>query len=239
MAEAPRVQVFDDSRDWAEACAARLAEALGAAIATDGAAFLAGAGGSTPAPIYRRLAAADLDWPRVTVTLVDERRVSEDSDRSNALLLRQTLLTGRAAQARFVPLHSEQITLDRTALLASRALEAVGRPLDAVLLGMGEDGHVASIFPENPALKQLLAPGNPPRVLPVPKSRSIAAPEEDRLSLNLPWLASAGRVVLAITGGTKREVFEREAKGDPAASPVAALIAAGTPLEVLWTEAAP
>jgi 6-phosphogluconolactonase len=233
------IQTFPAPAAWAEACAERLSEALSDALDADDAAFIAGAGGSTPAPIYRRLAAADLDWARITATLVDERHVPETSPDSNARLLKATLLTGPAAAARFLPLYSEQVTIDRAALIASHALAAVGRPLDAVLLGMGEDGHIASMFPDNPALKQLLAMNNPPRVMAAPASRSTSAPPQSRLSLNLPWIASARRVVLAIAGPAKRAVFERAAVGDPAAQPIAALIASGAPLEVIWTEAAP
>lgn len=233
------VRAFPDADAWAEACAARLTDALAAAIAADGSAFFAGSGGSTPAPIYRRMASAPLDWSRVTTTLIDERYVPESSDLSNARLLKETLLQGPAAAARFLPLFSEQVTVDRAGLLAARALTAVGRPLDAVLLGMGEDGHICSMFPDNPALKQLLAPNNPPLILAVHRSRSTSAPKEDRLSMNIPWLASAGRVVLALTGARKREVFEREAGGDPSISPIAALVAARAgDIEVLWTEAA-
>jgi len=233
------VRAFSHAAAWAVACADRLADALSTALAADGAALFAGAGGSTPEPIYRRLAAAPLDWSRVTATLVDERYVPEFSDKSNARLLKRTLLTGPAAAARFVPLYSEQVTVDRAGLLAAHALRSVGRPLDAVLLGMGEDGHICSMFPDNPALKQLLAPNNPPLVLAVHRSRSTSAPQEDRLSMNLPWLAQARRVVLALTGATKREVFEREVGGDPSVSPIAALVAArGGDIEVLWTETA-
>ena len=233
------VRAFTDADAWAEACADRLADALSGAVAADGAAFLGASGGSTPAPIYRRLADRPLDWSRVTTTLVDERYVPETSDKSNARLLKQTLLAGPAAAARFLPLFSEQVTVDRAGLLAARNLRAVGRPLDAVLLGMGEDGHICSMFPDNPALKQLLAPNNPPLVLAVHKSRSTSAPQEDRLSMNLPWLVEAGRVVLALTGAKKREVFEREVGGDPSVSPIAALVAARAgEIEVLWTEAA-
>jgi 6-phosphogluconolactonase len=233
------VRAFSDAAAWAAACADRLADALSEALAADGAAFLGGAGGSTPTPIYRRLSVAPLDWGRVTATLVDERYVPESSDKSNARLLKQTLLTGPAAAARFVPLYSEQVTVDRAGLLASHALRAVGRPMDAVLLGMGEDGHICSMFPDNPALKQLLAPNNPPLVFAVHKSRSTSAPQEDRLSMNLPWLAQTRRVVLALSGRKKREVFEREVSGDPSISPIAALVAARAgDIEVLWTEAA-
>jgi len=226
------------SRDvWATACADLLAEALITGLAENGRAALAGAGGSTPSPIYQRLGQAPLDWSNVTVTLVDERYVPESSPESNAALLKRTLLTGPAAAAAFIPLYRNAVTVDRAAYLAARELQAAAPRLDAVLLGMGEDGHIASMFPENPALKQLLALNNPPFVFHAPRSRSVLAPRQDRLSLNLPWFRDARRVVLAITGKTKREVFEREAAGDPGVSPIAALVASGAPLDVLWTEA--
>lgn len=240
MAEVPAIESFAESAAWAGACAVRLTNALSEALAADGAAFFAGAGGSTPEPIYRAMAQAPLDWSGVTTTLVDERAVPETSRDSNAALLKRTLLTGPAEAARFIPLFSDQITVDRAALLATHALTGVGRPLDAVLLGMGEDGHIASMFPQNPALKQLLALNNPPLVLAVHRSRSTAAPQQDRLSINLPWLTGAHHVVLAITGARKREVFEREAASGSLTSPLAQLIAARADrrLDVLWTEQA-
>nr|WP_312448907.1 6-phosphogluconolactonase [Brevundimonas naejangsanensis] len=231
------IQTFPTREAWAEAAADRLAEALAEALAADGRALFAGSGGSTPSPIYARLAQADLDWARVTATLVDERYVPEASPDSNAALLKRALLTGPVAGARFVPLYSPAVTVDRAAALASQALAAEGRALDAVLLGMGEDGHICSMFPGSPTLTTLLTPGLKPAVYGVPAGRDGAAPPQERLTLNLPWLVSAQRVVLALTGANKRAVFEREAAGDPAVNPIAALIAANAPLEVLWTEA--
>ncbi len=235
---APAIETFPDSAAWADACAARLTDAIATALADSGKAVFAGSGGSTPAPIYRRMAGADLDWSRVAVTLIDERYVPEPSPESNAALLKQTLLTGAAAAARFVPLFHPAVTVDRAAALAARALAAEGGKLDAVLLGMGEDGHICSMFPESPTLKTLLAPTLKPTVLGVPHGRDGAAPTLERLSINLPYLMNARRVVLAITGTAKRAVFAREALGDPTTQPIAALIAAGVPLDVLWTEKA-
>lgn len=235
--ETPRIETFE-SAAWAAACAARLTEALETAIAESGKAVFAGSGGSTPAPIYAKMARTTLDWSKVVVTLIDERYVPESSPDSNGALLKRTLLTGPAASARFVPLYSPAVTVDRAAAEASLALRAEGARLDAVLLGMGEDGHICSMFPESPTLRTLLTPGLKPAVLGVPHGRDGMAPSLARLSINLPYLISARRVILALTGSKKREVFEREAAGDPAVQPIAALIAARVPLEVLWTEKA-
>lgn len=232
------VETFADNSSWAEACAGRLTETLSAAVAETGKAIFAGSGGSTPAPIYRRMAQTDLDWARVAVTLIDERYVPETSPESNAALIKQTLMTGPAAAARFVPLYRPEVTVDRAAALAAHALAREGGRLDAVLLGMGEDGHICSMFPNSPILKTLLSPTLPPTVLGVPHGRDSAAPSLERLSINLPYLVQARRVVLALTGAAKRAVFERQAAGDPRVQPIAALIAANVPLDVLWTEKA-
>lgn len=232
------IQILPSSSAWADACAARLTETLTAAVAETGQAVFAGSGGSTPSPIYARMGAADLDWSRVAVTLIDERYVPETSPESNGALIKRTLLTGPAAAARFIPLYTPEVTVDRAAIVAAHALAAAGGRLDAVLLGMGEDGHICSMFPQSPTLKTLLTPTLPPTVLGVPHGRDGLPPSLERLSINLPYLMQARRVVLALTGKQKRAVFEREAAGDPAVQPIAALLAANVPLDVLWTETA-
>ena len=232
------LQTCPDAAAWASACAARLTDTLAAALAETGKAMFAGSGGSTPAPIYARMGRTDLDWSRVVVTLIDERYVAETSPQSNAALIKQTLMTGPAAAARFVPLFHAEVTVDRAAALATRALAREGSRLDAILLGMGEDGHICSMFPDSPTLKTLLTPTLRPAVYGVPHGRDGAAPGLERLSINLPYLMTARRVVLAITGPAKRAVFQREAAGDPAVQPIAALLAANVPLDVLWTEKA-
>lgn len=231
----PVIETFSADA-WAEAIAARLGETLGAAVRDNGRAVFGGSGGSTPSPIYRLMAAMDLDWSRIVVTLVDERYVPETSPESNARLLRETLLQDRAAAARLLPLYTPEVTVDRAAAVAAHALAEVGGRMDAVLLGMGEDGHICSMFPESPTLKTLLTPTLKPTVLGVPHGRDGMAPPQERLSVNLPYLIGAERVILGLKGEKKRQVFEAQAKGDPAIQPIAALIANNVPLEVVWTE---
>jgi len=230
------IESFAGVDAWSEAIATRLAQTLGDALRDAGRAFFAGPGGSTPAPVYRRLAATNLDWAKVAVTLVDERYVPETSPDSNARLIRDVLLQDRAAAARFVPLYTPEVTVDRAAAVAAHALADAGGRFDAVLLGMGEDGHICSMFPESPTLKTLLTPTLKPTVLGVPHGRDGLAPPQERLSINLSYLMSAGRVILGLKGATKRAVFEEQAKGDPKVQPIAALLANAVPLEVLWTE---
>ena len=231
------IETFPTLDTWAASIAGRIEETLGAAVLETGRALFAGPGGSTPAPVYARLAQADIGWDRIAVTLVDERYVPETSPDSNARLIRDVLLQGPAAAARFIPLYHPAVTVDRAAALAARALAEAGGRFDAVLLGMGEDGHICSMFPNSPTLKTLLSPTLKPTVLGVPHGRDGMAPSLERISINLPYLMSAGRVILGLKGPVKREMFEMESEGDPAIQPIAALIAAKVPLEVVWTEA--
>jgi len=233
----PEIESFPTVEAWAEACATRLASDLAAAVAGKGQALFAGPGGTTPSPIYARLAQADLDWSKIAVTLIDERYVPETSPESNARLIRDVLLQGRASAGRFIPLYRPAVTVDRAAAEAAVALSSEGGRFDTVLLGMGEDGHICSMFPNSPTLKTLLTPTLKPTVLGVPPGRDGAAPTIERLSVNLPYLMGAGRVILALKGAAKRAVYEREAEGDPKVQPIAALLATNVPLEVVWTEA--
>lgn len=230
------MRVLASLEAWADAGADALAVALKQGLDERGRSVLAGAGGSTPAPIYARLARAPLDWTRVTMTLVDERWVAEKDPASNAGLLRAAFQESPARDAAFVPLAYPAPTVDRSALIAARMLEDRVERLDAVLLGMGEDGHICSMFPQSPTLKSLLDPTATRTILGVPRGRDGLAPLQERLSMNLAWLASARRIVLALRGPAKRAAFEREAGGDSGRQPIAALIATGAPLEVIWTE---
>ncbi|MFC5342522.1 6-phosphogluconolactonase [Brevundimonas staleyi] len=233
----PEIETFPTVETWAQSIAGRIEETSGAAVIANGKAVFAGPGGSTPSPVYARLAQANIGWDKVAVTLVDERYVPETSPDSNARLIKDVLLQGPAAKARFIPLYTAEVTVDRAAAVAAHALAEAGGRFDAVLLGMGEDGHICSMFPESPTLKTLLTPTLKPNVLGVPHGRDGMAPSLERISINLPYLMAAGRVILGLKGRAKLEVFEREALGDPATQPIAAMIAAKVPLEVVWTEA--
>ncbi len=231
------IETFPTVETWAQSIAGRIEETLGAAVIRNGKALFAGPGGSTPSPVYARLAQAEIGWDRVAVTLVDERYVPESDPESNARLIQDVLLQGPAAKATFIPLYHSEITVDRAAAVAAHALTAAGGRFDAVLLGMGEDGHICSMFPHSPTLKTLLSPTLKPTVLGVPHGRDGAAPSLERISINLPYLMAAGRVILGLKGAAKLAVFQKEALGDPTVQPIAALIAAKVPLEVVWTEA--
>ncbi len=223
---------FADADALARACAEQVAGDLRAAIADRGFATLLVAGGSTPAPMFCQLAQADLDWSRVTVAQADERFVPPESELSNARMIRETLLTGPAAAARFVPLWSKAADLAAAADAADAVMAALPRPWDVVVLGMGEDGHFASLFPGSPQLSDGLSPDTGRLCLAV--APHAPAPKEARLSLTLNALLETRHILLMIRGEKKRVVVEAARSGN-AGLPIHAILSqTRAPLSLLW-----
>lgn len=217
-----------------ETAADRLVDALSTGLRKRERAWAALSGGSTPGDIYHELSRRPLPWERITVTLTDERWVDASSPDSNARLLRETLLQHAAASASLLSLKPEAATEPAQAAAEVSLAFAGVLPLDAALLGMGLDGHFASLFPGNPALAAGLAPIAPPCIA-VPSGRP--APTGPRLSLTLPVLVGATSLLLVIRGDEKLEVLRRAATIDDAsgAAPISALLRSVTkPLPVLW-----
>jgi 6-phosphogluconolactonase len=211
---------FPDRKSLFEALAATLASQLSAAVSQRGVASLIVPGGSTPVPLFHRLREAAVPWRHVQVMPSDERCVAESDPASNAAMIRRELLQGRAAEAVLHPLWPAPVWSD--SLL----------PWDAVVVGMGDDGHFASLFPGNlglidaldvaksPAFVQMMAPGAP----------------RQRISMNLAALAQARSIYLVITGGNKKTVVESAlARPDAGKWPVSALLQQSNPSpQVFW-----
>ena len=228
------IETFDDGATLAAAATGAVVAALEAGLRAHGSASLAATGGRSPGPIYDALSVIPLDWARVHVTLTDERWVDPTSPDSNERLVRERLLQGRAADARFIGLHGHDATPEAAAAHATAQVAALPA-LDAVLLGMGEDGHVASLFPGSPALDLGLDP-KAPACIAVPQGQGGSAPAQARLSLTIRPLTNAAQVLILISGDEKRRVMERAlAGGDPRQLPVCAVLQAAPAVRILWT----
>ena len=204
------------------ALARLLADEVGAvlegAIRCAGRAALAVPGGTTPAAFLSALGGHVLDWGAVAVTLTDERCVPADHQRSNRRLLDETLFAGPARAARFVALDDAQVL---SALL----------PLDACVLGMGEDTHIASLFPGADRLDEALSVncGAPALRLRAPGA------SEERITLTAPALTGAGRCFVLIHGAGKRAALDRaRAAAGPADAPVRLVLDGPTSATVYW-----
>ncbi len=214
---------FESPAAAGAALAGEVAQALGDALDARDAASLAVPGGRTPLPFFHALRAMPLEFRRVAVTLTDERCVPVDDADSNEALVRAQLLQHHAAAAQFLPLRCGD---------ADGALTTMPLPFDAVVLGMGEDGHFASLFPGSSGLDAALDL----RAAPGCVAMQAPSPPVARISLNLAALAHARRLFLFVTGAAKRSVLEQAAVPSQASQwPVGALLALRQPqVEVYW-----
>ncbi len=224
-----RLELYPSARTAADAAA----EAIVARLAAPGPRRLVVTGGRSPGPVYDLLAGTDLDWSRVTVTLSDDRFVAPASPDSNERLVRERLLQGHAAAASFVPLKGQGRTPDADATAADPKVQALV-PFDAVLLGMGEDGHIASLFPEAPDLAEALDPAGARFVIGVEEAG--LEPYVPRISLTARALLDARLIVLLVSGEPKKTLLDR-VRIDPAfAPPVASLFRqTRAPMRALWS----
>jgi 6-phosphogluconolactonase len=224
---------FGTREDLALALAEAVAEHLNDGIAARGQASLAVSGGSTPGRFFAVLGRRkDVDWSKVTVTLVDERWVPETSDRSNAALVNEKLLQGPAAVAHFVPLYAGGDAPDAPGIARTNMqLSTVPMPFDAVILGMGNDGHTASFFPGGDNLAEALT-GEGPAV-------AIRAPGagEPRVTLVLERLLMASGLYLHIEGEEKAATLEKAAADGPVEDmPIRSILRQSqTPLTIFWS----
>lgn len=194
--------------ELAEAAARWTADRLRAAVTERGACYWALAGGETPRGCYQRLAqppfGAQLPWARVFVTWSDERQVPLDDPASNYAMARAALLD-------HVPIPPEQVfplVGDPTPALRRMPPDDGGWPrFDLIHLGLGEDGHTASLFPGDPALEEQRA---------LVRAVHAVKPPPQRLTLTLPVLNAARAVLFMVQGAAKREALERVMRRDPA-----------------------
>ena len=212
------IETFETAEQLADAAAGAIAAQLSQGLEARGHAALVATGGRSPGAVYDRLSPAPLDWAHVAVTLSDERLVDADSANSNARLLRERLFVGAAAAARFLPLSD----------YAEPALAQL-TPFDAVMLGMGEDGHVASLIPGSPVMAHAAGPQ-----LLAESPAGFGSPPVPRISMTFAALLKSRAIFLLIAGQAKRQVIEAALAG--ADLPVRTLLTqAGVPVRVLWT----
>jgi len=212
---------FADDEALAPAFAEWTAGRLRTAIAERGATLLIVSGGKTPQRFFEALSTQPLDWTRVAITLADERRVPDDSPRSNARFVREALLCNHAAVATFIPLADARLTADQELAAASARLASLPLPADLVVLGMGDDGHTASWFPGARGLSEAMDAGARQLVT------AIEAPgaPEPRLTLTGRVILRARALALLIEGQEKLNTLAEALEDGPEeAMPIRAVL---------------
>ncbi|KAF1687593.1 6-phosphogluconolactonase [Pseudoxanthomonas broegbernensis] len=231
----PRIEWIEhpDPESWVHAVATEMEAVLAEELAARGSARMLLSGGTTPAPIYAQLAVAPLDWPKITVGLADERWLSPQDSASNAYLVRENLLD-RAEVGRFEPLVREGLAMAESVHAANLEAEHA-QDACLVVLGMGNDGHTASLFPGSVDLDRALDSEQPYAAMDA-TGCPVAGDWTRRITLTPAGLARTRRRLLLLRGQAKREVLQRALAGDDVRElPIRVMFGlGGEPMRVHW-----
>lgn len=198
------VNEFANSTELNSAFASRIIDILGKAVEQNGKATLAVSGGSTPKPLFETLSKIPFEWDKVFICLVDERCVNSSHNDSNTRLVHQHLLSNEAKRAKFVDITTADDDAINAEHYASDQLDKMADKFDLIILGMGEDGHTASLFP---CSEQIAAGLDLSRELSAIATQPTTAPHQ-RISMSLAKIVNAKHVFLHLVGGKKRAVLE-------------------------------
>ena len=204
-----KIHSFPDRDTLVAELGTAITNLLSTGITDNDRASLAVSGGSTPVQLFKSLSNIDLPWQKVDITLVDERWVSPDDPDSNENLVRTHLLQNKAAAAIFTGMKNSAKTASEGEDICSKQLQTIHRPFDVLLLGMGSDGHTASLFPGAAKLPQATDMNSGKICVGI---APVTAPHE-RMTLTLPVILASKQIFLHITGQNKKDVLE-QALGD-------------------------
>jgi len=222
--------VFEfDTRDAASAAAAaRIAGLVSAQIDRDNKATFVVSGGATPAKCFDYLSVHSLEWDKVQVALSDERWVPCDHESSNERLVRETLLKAEAGSASVLSIYQDDLSVDERCDLLQPQLPESG--FACSMVGMGADGHFASLFPDADSLEAGLNTDSKRFYIPV----RTTASQYPRVSMTLGALLQSAEILVLIFGADKLGIYEKAKAGD-STYPIAALLQQQTvPVNVYW-----
>ncbi len=224
-----RLKTADDRQQLAEQLADQVADWLKVALAKKERALLVVSGGRTPVAFFEALSQKELSWHRVDITLADERWVDEDDPASNAAMVRKHLISNLASGARFIPLKRAEQTPELAIEALNSVLQELEWPIDVLILGMGNDGHTASLFPGTKGLANAMTSDKKCAAV-----TPLDAPH-DRMTLTYPVLTAARNTVLHITGEDKSTTMAKVLDNLKTVEdmPVRGFIGSG--LEIYWS----
>jgi len=224
-------EAFYASRSLASAAAAQhVAENIGAGLGNTVELAVVFSGGSTPKDCYEILAKTDLPWDKVHILLSDDRCVPIDHEASNEGMVRRLFATDCARDVRIVSIYDPEVPPEDTCIVLSAQMESLPMPFSISLLGMGADGHFASLFPDFSELEDGLNEDGEQRCLPV----HTASSPFPRVTLTMATLIKSREILLFFFGEDKRDVYE-SAKLPESAYPISKLLhQKQTPVRVIW-----
>ncbi len=172
-----------------------IANSLKNGIKINGSASFVVCGGKSPLPLYKCLSRIELDWSKISIFLGDDRVVCSEHEDSNVNLIKKNLLINHASKASFHELN------------VSNTMQQINHPFDVVLLGLGSDGHFASLFPAQLNLNNAFDVNAPPDL--IISEQPLGSPSYHRISMNLSLLLNTNRCILLVTNSDKRRIVEQ------------------------------
>ncbi|MCQ8106062.1 6-phosphogluconolactonase [Methylomonas sp. SURF-2] len=228
---------FEQHHHLFTALVAECQDVLSEALSKHGSATLLVSGGSTPAPLYEALSKTELNWKKIKIALVDERWVDQDHGASNEALIRRTLLINNAKLAEFTGMKNSAKTAAAGQTETEANYRKLPQPFSLAIVGMGPDGHTASLFPNAKGLAEALNPDNDQLTTAITATQSeVTGANTERLSLTLPALLKTERVIILFTGEDKLAVFSAAQKPGPVSDmPIRGLLhQEEVPVELYW-----
>jgi len=196
---------FDSKESLVEELSLNIIKLLKEAIIKNGRASLLVSGGNTPKALFQKLSTMDFPWEQVTISLVDDRWLPSSHKDSNELLIKENLLKNKASKAKFVGMYIENKTAFESDTQCSNLYKEKVYPFDVIILGMGNDSHTASLFPNNKKLERAYDLENKNLCISI---KPETAPYE-RMSLTLRGILSAKNIILHIEGEEKLKVYKK------------------------------
>lgn len=203
---------FDSKESLTAELSASLEARLVSGIKKEGRASLMVSGGSSPAPAYKHLSNLELEWNKIDVAMVDERWVDADHEKSNEAFIKSTLLQNHASSANFITMKNTAATALQGANECEQAYQQLNQPFDVTILGMGPDGHTASLFPNADGLENGLTSTNLVCAINAIQSE-VTGTITERMTLTLHAIAQSKVVKLLISGEEKLAVYKTAQAG--------------------------
>ncbi len=203
LSQAVNYLAFEDASAQSNHLAQQVAEILLQAINNDGHASLAVSGGSTPKQMFEQLSNIDIPWQHVTISLVDDRWVETDHDDSNQKLIKESLLQNFAQNANFIPLYQQGLNAPKAISRINLMFKQVRQPFDVILLGMGNDGHTASLFPCSEQITQGMSTSE------LYLSTQPTTAPYARVSLSAHAITASRHLFLQLKGLDKQQTLEK------------------------------
>ncbi len=201
--------LFSNQQALFEKVAARCKGLLETGLATNGKASFVVPGGTTPAPVFQQLSQQPLDWENIQIAASDERWLAPSHQQSNQKLIQSSLLINLASKASLIAMKNSHSTAAAGEAECNQAYQALHSPIDIVMLGMGTDGHFASLFPGSPQIKSALDLNSTKSCIAIDaEGCEIAGDYTERMSMTLAALTNSKLIILLLTGEQKLEVIK-------------------------------